>query len=218
MKTLRTSVALAAAVLASTYATASSADQVTTSTTTTQPAPQTTYVQPAPQPQVVVQQPTQPQVVGTTTTTAAPYGPAPAAAEEERSIETRPHKTLLKTGIIVSLASYAGSAIAGAASQRDEDKLLFVPLVGPWLDLGNRDCDARECGKMESTNRAMIATAGAFQLAGTLLIVGSFLVPESSTVRRERRVLSAPKPPTPEVAFTPVSYVGGAGFGAVGRF
>jgi hypothetical protein len=218
MNNLRIPVAMAASVIAFTYASSSFADDAddtdeteVTSTTTQptpaqQPAPQPTYVQPAP---VVVQQP-----AATTTTTAAPYYP-PGSDTSERTIERRPNRTLLSTGAGIFVLSYGASAIAGAISDRDADKNLFIPVVGPWIDLGDRNCSAAEpCGSNEDINKAMIITSGVVQGAGLLLAIGSLVIPETTSVK-ETRTTAKHKP---SVSVAPLSFRSGAGVGAIGTF
>ena len=218
--------AVAASFCALTYASASFADEPATTTTTTttdstevssdtaaQPAPQpttqsVTVQQPAAQPVQPVQQP-----VATTTTTAAPYT-YPSDSYAERTVERRPNRTLLSTGVGILVVSYGASAVAGAISDRESDKNLFIPVVGPWLDLGNRDCGTDPCGNREDINKAMLITSGVVQGAGLLMALGSLVIPESSTVTEKRSTAKV----KPEVRVSPVSFRAGAGLGAIGRF
>jgi hypothetical protein len=228
MSKIRIPVAVAASAIALTFATTSFADDevtveadestaeestATTTSTTTTAAPTT----PTTQPTYVQQQPVQvaqPQPVATTTTTAAPYTPV-SSDSSERSIEKRPNRTLLSTGIGIFVVSYGASAVAGAVSDREADKNLFIPVVGPWLDLGDRGCGTEPCGSREDINKAMIVTSGIVQGAGVLMALGSLVIPESTTVTEKRTTAKAAKP---EVHVTPLSFRAGAGFGAVGRF
>jgi hypothetical protein len=236
MNTLRISVALAASLFAVTLAGTSRAgddDQVksedddkamtestststTTTTTTSQPLTTTappadtqppTVVQPAsPPPTVIVQPPP----VSTTTTTAAPYQAGPTADYYERETTIRPNRPLLATGIGIFAVGYGASAVTAAVSDRDADKNLFIPVVGPWLDLADRDCDRNPCHGNEDLNKAMIITSGVVQGAGVLIGVGSLFIPEKVETKR---VAVQPK-----LRFTPLSLGRGAGFGAVGTF
>lgn len=210
---IRIPVAMAASVVALTFASASFAQETSsTTTTTTQPA---TTARPAPaqQPVVVQQQPAQP--VATTTTTAAPYN-EPAADTSEKTIEHRPNGTLLSTGVGIFVISYGASVVAGAVSSRDEDKNLFIPVAGPWMDLGNRNCGG-SCGQNEGLAKGMIITSGIVQGAGVLLALGSLIIPESTTVT-EHRTSAKATAPKPKVNVLPVSYGTGAGVGAIGTF
>lgn len=218
---LHVPVAMAASAFALTFATSSFADdtEVTSTTTSTQTAPATTttsttqpptqpvYVQqPAP---VIVQQP-----ASTTTTTAAPYSP-PGSDTTERTVEHRPNRTLLSTGVGIFVVSYGASAVAGAISDRESDKNLFIPVVGPWMDLADRNCSTAEpCGNREDINKAMLITSGVVQGAGVLMALGSLIIPETTSVT-ERRTTAKNKP---SVAVSPVSFGAGGGIGAIGRF
>lgn len=54
---------------------------------------------------------------------------------------TWPNRPMLITGAVVLGGTYAASAIVGAASKREADDKLFLPVVGPWMDLTKRDCE-----------------------------------------------------------------------------
>jgi hypothetical protein len=205
MRKLVLTIATAATAAAISFAPSARADE-TTITTTTQP--QTTQqAQPAPQQNVTVQ-PAQPAPTSQTTTTAAPYAPPPQGQEmyAERSTEHRPNKTLLSTGVGVFVISYGASVVAGAVSPRDEDKNLFIPVVGPWLDLNDRN------GAGGSVDRAMIITSGVAQGVGVLLGISSLIIPETTSTTEKRDLAK------PTVHVTPVSYQAGAGLGAIGTF
>jgi hypothetical protein len=163
-----------------------------------------------------VQQPAQPglaqQPASTTTTTAAPY--APWSDTSERTVEHRPNRTLLSTGVGIFAISYGASLVVAAVSERDADKNLFIPVVGPWIDLGDRGCDSSPCGSREDIDKAMIITSGIVQGAGVLMALGSLVIPESTSIT-ERRTTARSKP---EIRVTPVSFAAGAGLGAIGRF
>jgi hypothetical protein len=178
----------------------------------------TTPIQPGAQPFVQQAPPVQTAQppVGTTTTTAAPYviAPAPYGQRYETTTETRPNRALLSLGMGLFVVSYGASVVVAAVSDRDEDKRLFIPLVGPWVDLGERNCSERTCGNQEAINKAMILASGIVQDGAVLLALGSLFIPE--TVHTQTTVGSAASKPT--VRITPMSYGAGAGIGAVGRF
>ncbi len=212
--TIRGSVALAASaffLLASSNARAE--DQpAKTDVTVQQPAQAPVTVQAPQQPApVIVQQPQQP---ATTTTTAAPYAPPSADRHTEKTIERRPNETLLKYGVGAFVLSYGASAVAGVVSNRDEDKNLFIPVAGPWMNLADRNCGAG-CGSGEDVAKAMIVTSGIVQGAGVIMALSSLVIPETTSVSEESRSAKAKKP---EVKVTPMSFAAGAGLGAVGRF
>lgn len=196
MSRRRIPVAMVTSLVASLTANASFADETTQQTTTTTTAPAT--------------QPARPQV-GTTQTTSA-YIPEDRYAE--RTIEHRPNRTLLSTGTGLFVLSYGSSVVAAAVSDRDADKKLFIPVVGPWMDLGDRGCTGAEpCGANEDVAKAMVITSGIVQGAGVLMALSSLFIPESTTVSERTRAATKP-----EVRVLPVSFAAGAGLGAVGRF
>jgi hypothetical protein len=132
----------------------------------------------------------------------------------EETRERRPHRTLLWTGLSVFTVTYAGSAVAGGiAGDRVPDKNLFVPLVGPWLDLGQRDCDFRPCDPgQETLFESLIIASGVLQGGAALLTVSSFFVPEKSATRTSAAATES------DVRVVPISYAGGGGVGVVGLF
>lgn len=214
MSTLRIPVALAAS-LATFLCAANGVAQETTEDTMAPAtsAPATT------QPAQTTQEPVQPQrapseePAATTQTTAAPYS---GRVDEPvvRTIEHRPNRTLLSTGTGLFILSYGPSVVAATVSDRDEDKRLYIPVVGPWLDLSNRECTrANPCGANEEVAKAMIITSGIVQGASVLMVLGSLMIPESTTITERRRAAAKPA-----VKVTPVSFGAGAGIGAVGRF
>ena len=208
MKKLALSIATAATAAAITFAPNSRADE--TVTTTTQPAQPVQTTQPAPQTNVNVQ-PAQP--AGQTTTTAAPYAPAPQGQEmyAEKSTEHRPNRALLSTGTGLFVLSYVPSVIAGAVSPRGEDTNLFIPVVGPWMDLNQRNAPA---GHSEDVAKGLIVTSGIAQGAGVLLAISSLIIPESTSTTEKSQVAKE----KPEVHVMPVSFAAGGGVGAIGRF
>jgi hypothetical protein len=172
-------------------------------TTTTQPG----------QAQAQPQQAPGPHAVGTTTTTAAPYAP-PGERFAERTIERSPNRPLLGTGTGLFLMSYAPAAVIGAMSSRDDDRRLLIPVAGPWMDLEQRQCGARNrCPPDEDMNKALLVASGIVQGAGVLMILGGLIVPETTTVQERERLAKKPS-----VKFLPVSLGAGAGVGAIGRF
>ncbi len=222
--TITLATSLACVAIASTSRAAEPTQGAPAPASTAQPPP----AQPAPPGQAVQPQTTQtvvvpqaqpapaPTPVGTTTTTSATFpGAEPRDETMEKRVEQRPNRLYLTTGISIFVVSYVPSVIVAAESPRDEDQNLYIPVVGPWIDLAQRDCTSRACGSgsTEGVAKAMIVTSGIAQGVGVLLGVGSLLVPATTT--EETRVKSTGKP---ELHFTPLSYGSGAGLGAVGRF
>jgi hypothetical protein len=171
----------------------------------------------APTPTVVTPPPAQPSPV---VVTAAPS--APAAEDHHAEVEAdtghywRPNRALLMTGLILAGAPYIASISVAATSRHPGDDQLWIPVFGPWLDLGARGgCpDGRGCGE-EVGNKALLVGDGIFQSVGVLEIAGSFLFPE--TVRAT--TIRTSKNGDTWVSFTPARMgAGGYGVSAVGQF
>jgi hypothetical protein len=108
---------------------------------------------------------------------ADPNEPVIDATTTHNSFLNRP---LFFTGLIVLAGSYAPSAVIGATSDRADDKKLVYPVVGPWMDLANRDCGVPNCAH-ENVYKALLIGGGVLQGLGALGIVTSLFVPEKST-------------------------------------
>jgi hypothetical protein len=164
-----------------------------------QPPPVVIQQQTPPPAPVVVQQPA-PAIVE------AP-APAPVAVTESSSLRT----DLIATGLISFGISYGAAVVVAGTSDRTADHRLYVPVVGPWLDLADRgtcDIDKSSCDS-ETTNKVLLVLDGIFQGAGVISTVAGVLTP----VEHETYVSSR------KVHVTPVSFGRGApGLAAFGRF
>jgi hypothetical protein len=126
----------------------------------------------------------------------------------QKSFLNRP---VLLTSTAVLLAGYVPAAVAGGLSDRDEDKNLYIPVAGPWLDLGQRSCSPQQpCGN-EDQNKALIIGSGIVQGIGALGVISSFFIPE---VRQTKVVAQKAS-----VTVVPARF-GTAGYGmsALGKF
>lgn len=121
---------------------------------------------------------------GTPLTTSAVA--SPIAASNEPVIDTAttrktlPNRPLLITGLVTLGGTYGASAIVAATSEREADDKLFYPVVGPWMDLADRGCDANPC-ENETLNKVLLIGDGVLQGLGALSIVLSVMIPESKT-------------------------------------
>ncbi len=161
--------------------------------------------------QTTIQQPTS---VTTTTAGQAPQmsdaalSPAQTAPVERDTVtlyqNNRPNKAYLYTGGALFLGSYATTAAVNAAS--DIDRSLYIPVVGPWLHIAERDSNADTLGTV------LIAGSGVVQGIGVLMTTASFFIPEkvpAATIQAGNVKINV----------TPTAYGrGSAGIGAVGTF
>jgi hypothetical protein len=120
---------------------------------------------------------------------------------------------LLVGGALVIAASYIPAVVVAASSDRDGDEHLYIPIAGPWLDLGDRGgCGNNSCGE-EAVYKTLLITAGVAHLVGTGLVIASFLVPEE----RERTIAAKNKSTKPIVMPAQMGRAG-AGLAVMGRF
>lgn len=141
----------------------------------------------------------------------APQGSQPSdlPAPNTRSWVNRP---LLITSAFLLVGSYVPAAVVAATSERETDQHnLYYPVVGPWMNLADRQCDLRACNN-ESLNKGLLIADGIVQGVGALGVVLSFFLPNKTTrhwyLIGDDRIQAGP------------SRVGVAGYGlgAVGRF
>jgi hypothetical protein len=118
----------------------------------------------------------------------------------------------------VLAGSYLTSAIAGVANDRDADRRLLIPVIGPWADLADRQCDRQPC-EHKFWDATLLVASGVLQAGGLATVIAAFFVPESETPSLLRG--ASKKPEAPSVHVVPMSMgqrASGAGIGAVGRF
>jgi hypothetical protein len=125
-----------------------------------------------------------------------------------------PNRALIATGLVTFGLAYVPAVIVAGSSTQSYDHHLYVPVVGPWLNLANRpqcgpetiDCDT------ETTNKVLLGVDGVFQGIGVITTLAGFLTPEPA-----RAVVTAKTKPSLHV--TPAK-VGRTGYGvaAFGEF
>ena len=129
--------------------------------------------------------------------------------------ETRPgpNVPMLLTGTVLLGGTYGASAIGAWQSIRHDDQKLYYPLVGPWMDLANRDCGPNPCSD-EGLNKTLLIADGVAQGVGALLMVTSLFVPNG-----KRFLMFSAKNETTQFTVTPSRLAsGGYGMAAVGTF
>lgn len=85
-----------------------------------------------------------------------------------------PNAFLFHSGLVTTGLSYTPALIVAVNSDRSEDKYLYAPFVGPWLDLGARDDDSK-------VNRTLLVVDGVFQTIGAIQLIASFMFIDSGT-------------------------------------
>ena len=156
----------------------------------------------------VVEQPAQaPPPAAVVATPAAPVG-------ESRDAYTGPNRRLIGSGLITFGLSYIPALVVAGTSDVSADHHLYVPIVGPWLDLGDRpgcgpgqiSCDA------ETTNRVLLVVDGIFQGVGAITVVAGFLSPSAT------EVVTTADADKPTLHLAPANVASGYGMAAFGTF
>jgi hypothetical protein len=158
------------------------------------------------------------------TAMSVPPPPAPVTVVER---STLPNPALLRTGVAVLAVSYLPAAGVAFFSDHKGDANLFIPVAGPWIDLGTRGCSGSTIwtasGPVETSTgytcgttgweQAALITDGIVQGLGALAILGSLMIPE-----RQWAAWARPSP-SPHFTLGPTSFGGRAmGAFAAGRF
>jgi hypothetical protein len=135
--------------------------------------------------------------------------------ERETTRSYRPNTGMIVSGAVLFLGTYIPSVVVAASSSNEADRNLYVPLVGPWLDLADRNgCPSgpTTCDN-ETTNKVLLVGNGILQAIGTIAFVSGFLFP----ARTERQSTVTTKP---TIKFLPMQMGRGAsmGGGVVGTF
>jgi len=91
----------------------------------------------------------------------------PAATEHESS-SRGPSAYLFSSGLITTGLSYTPELIVAINSDRSEDKYLYAPFVGPWMDLSARDGGSK-------VDKTLLVVDGVFQTIGAIQIIASFV-------------------------------------------
>ncbi len=126
----------------------------------------------------------------------------------ERATITTPNRSLLHSGVVTLSLAYIPAFVVAVESPVVEDRQLFIPVAGPWIDFATRDCTTCE---HERLNKALLVTDGVFQGIGALNILGAFLFPETRVVATSAHA--------PNFAVAPSRLRGGGyGIAAVGQF
>lgn len=145
----------------------------------------------------------------------APVAATTTAPAENREAYTGPNRRLIGSGLITFGVSYIPALIVAGTSDTSADHHLYVPIVGPWLDLGDRPgCGAGHIGcDTETTDKVLLVFDGIFQGIGAITTVWGFLTPEH---REVTTTTAAADKPTVHV--TPASLGTGYGLAAFGSF
>jgi hypothetical protein len=121
----------------------------------------------------------------------------------------RPNRPMLITGGLVLIGTYATTAAVVGANGNSGDHDLYIPVVGPWINVAERTCS----GDCEDHKRdtVLITASGILQGIGSVMVLTSFIVPEKVATAK---ILAGPV----KMQVTPTAAAGGAGVSAFGTF
>jgi hypothetical protein len=93
---------------------------------------------------------------------------------------------LVTTGLVTLGAGYGAAVLVAATSHHSGDNRLYVPLLGPWLDLNDRGgcAVALQSCDHETTNKILIVSDGLIQAVGAVTILYGLMSPSPRVASR----------------------------------
>ncbi len=138
----------------------------------------------------------------------SPTSAAPPTGETTTAYQRRrPNRPILITGGALLLGTYVTTAALVGANGPVADHDLYIPVVGPWINLADRSTDRGN----NTRDTVLIAGSGVLQGVGAAMLITSFFVPESMPSAR----ISAGNV---KMQVTPTASYNAAGVGAIGTF
>ncbi len=119
-----------------------------------------------------------------------------------------PNRPLLFGSGALFLGAYGTSAVVGLMNDRKADQRLAVPLLGPWLDLADRQCDQTACNAEGPSVAALIAS-GLLQGVGVVGVLSSIFATDRTSERPHR--IKKRTAPVPALRVAPAPLAGGRG-------
>jgi hypothetical protein len=84
-----------------------------------------------------------------------------------REVTVAPSAAFIASGTIALSLGYGVASVLAISSTYDKDRLLFIPIAGPWIDLGLRPPGTSD----ENWARVGLIVDGVAQLAGLVLVI-----------------------------------------------
>jgi hypothetical protein len=135
------------------------------------------------------------------------------ADDVTRTETTSPDMREVGGGVVTFGISYGIALGVAATSGHQGDDHLYIPVVGPWLDFGDRGACRGSCDN-ETVDRAFIVVDGVFQALGALSIVSGLVFQTTHDVA----TTSTADVTQPSLRIVPIYANGVPGLAAVGRF
>jgi hypothetical protein len=105
------------------------------------------------------------------------HGHSALEAQFERGMSPSPRDVAALSGFALFGVAYSNSVLVALLSDRASDRKLYIPVVGPWLDLGERDCAAQPCS-LPWLSGTLLVVDGVVQGAGVALLAASLFLPD----------------------------------------
>ena len=103
-----------------------------------------------------------------TAATASAQQTVVVAGDNDRHVSHGPNAYLFRSGLIMTAVAYTPALVVAINSDRSEDKYLYAPFAGPWLDLAARDGGSK-------VDKTLLVVDGVFQTIGAIQILASFV-------------------------------------------
>ena len=143
-------------------------------------------------------------------------------------VETSRFTFALVVGSVVTLLAYAPTLYVGASSTKNTDRILLLPVLGPWIDLATRggcttppqvatdqNIPTDPC-IAETANKVGLVTSGAAQAIGSILFfVG---LPAHAELVSDQPDKTGKSQSPFSLSIVPLELSRGTGLAAVGRF
>jgi hypothetical protein len=129
----------------------------------------------------------------------------------EKRVFRPPNRQALAAGVALFGIPYVSSVAVAITSHRSANHMLYIPAVGPWLALLQRDCSGDMPCAGKTLSGALLIADGVAQDVGLVIAGVSFFLPEEKTSLKIGK--------SARVTVTPTRMGPGAyGLGAVGEF
>lgn len=101
---------------------------------------------------------------------------------------TSPNTPVIASGVVTFGLAYGIAVGVAATSDNSADQRLYVPVVGPWLDLADRPTcpiENQQCDKT-TTQKILIGADGVFQAVGIVVAIYGIMTPRRHVVDSRR--------------------------------
>ena len=124
------------------------------------------------------------------------------------------------TGLVLFGGPYIASVAVASSSSHPGDDKLYLPLVGPWADIGERGgCPVGVNCSGDAFNKLLLAADGVSQDVGAIAVLVGLMMPVQQDLPAYTGARKHPRDkPKASLHLSPQTYPGGAGFMASGTF